>query len=149
MANINKVILLGNVGGDPETITTANGKMISKFTLATNSKNKGETVTEWHKIVTFEKLAEIVSQYVKKGRSVYVEGRIQTNTFKKKDGTDGTSVNIVANEVQLVDKPQGGTNAQQPAPSRAPQPAPQAPQAPQHSTQQGVPSFTDEEFSFD
>ena len=104
MASMNKVMLIGNVGNDPETATTNGGKMISKFRLATNYKTKQDKVTEWHKIITFDKLAEIVASYVKKGRCIYIEGRIQTREFQTKEGNKAYITEIIASEMQLLDK---------------------------------------------
>lgn len=107
MASVNKVILLGNLGRDPEVRYMPSGDPIANVTIATSSryKNKaGEMVeeTEWHRVVFFNRLAEIVSQYLKKGNPVYVEGRIKTRKYTDKDGIEKYSTEIVANEMQLL-----------------------------------------------
>ena len=111
MASMNKVMLIGNVGNDPETTTTNNGKMISKFRIATNYKTQQNNVTEWHKIITFDKLADIVSKYVTKGRTVYIEGRIQTREFQTKEGNKAYITEIIASEMQLLDKHSGSDDS--------------------------------------
>ena len=105
---LNKVILIGRVGADPEVRYMPNGTAIANIRLATNDgykdKNSGEYVdsTEWHRVVCFGKLGEIVSQYVKKGKLVYIEGRLKTNKWQDKNGQDRYSTDIVANEMQLL-----------------------------------------------
>lgn len=107
MASVNKVILLGNLGRDPEVRYMPSGDPIANVTIATSRryKNKaGEPIeeTEWHRVVFFGRLAEIASQYLKKGNPVYVEGRIQTKKYTDKDGIERYSTEIVANEMQLL-----------------------------------------------
>jgi len=107
MASVNKVILLGNLGRDPEVRYLPSGDPITNVTIATSRryKNKsGEMVeeTEWHRVAFFGRLAEIASQYLKKGNPVYVEGRIRTNKYTDKDGIEKYSTEIVANEMQLL-----------------------------------------------
>ena len=91
MASVNKVILVGNLGRDPEVRYLPSGDPVANVTIATSSKYKSKTgemveETEWHRVTFFGKLAEIVGQYLKKGRSVYVEGRIKTRKYTDKDG---------------------------------------------------------------
>jgi len=107
MASVNKVILLGNLGRDPEVRYMPSGDPITNVTIATSRryKNKsGEMVeeTEWHRVAFFGRLAEIASQYLKKGNPVYVEGRIRTNKYTDKDGVEKYSTEIVASEMQLL-----------------------------------------------
>jgi single-strand DNA-binding protein len=107
MASVNKVILLGNCGRDPEVRYMPSGDPIANVTIATSRryKNKaGEMTeeTEWHRVSFFGRLAEIASQYLKKGNPVYVEGRIRTNKYTDKDGIEKYSTEIVANEMQLL-----------------------------------------------
>ena len=163
MSSINKVILVGNVGNDPETNTTTGGKTITKFRLATNYKTKQDTVTEWHKIITFDKLAEIASKYVTKGRTIYIEGRIQTREFQTKEGNKAYITEIIASELKLLDKsPQQGQVSNNFKDSAAPQNQnntfnqPQAQQRPQNTNnfqgnqqqqQQPTPNF-DDNFDF-
>jgi single-strand DNA-binding protein len=107
MASVNKVILVGNLGRDPEVRYLPNGNAVANVTIATSSKYKnqaGEMVeeTEWHRVTFFGKLAEIVGQYLKKGRSIYVEGRIKTRKYTDKDGVEKYATDIIANEMQLL-----------------------------------------------
>ena len=117
MKGINKAIILGTLGQDPEIRYTANGAAIANLSVATNEKwkdkNTGQTQerTEWHKVVIFGKLAEICEQYLKKGASVYLEGKIQTKKWQDKSGNDRYSTEIVAHEMQMLggrqEKPTG------------------------------------------
>lgn len=107
MASVNKVIVVGNLGRDPEMRYLPSGEPVANITVATSSKYKnksGEVVeeTEWHRITFFGKLAEIVGEYLKKGRSVYVEGRIKTRKYTDKDGTEKYATSIIANEMQML-----------------------------------------------
>lgn len=107
MASVNKVILVGNLGRDPEIRYLPSGEPVANITIATSSKYKnksGEMVeeTEWHRVTFFGKLAEIVGQYLKKGRSVYVEGRIKTRKYTDKDGVEKYATDIIANEMQML-----------------------------------------------
>lgn len=107
MASVNKVILVGNLGKDPEVRYLPSGDPVANITLATSSKYKGKTgemveETEWHRVTFFGKLAEIVGQYLKKGRSVYVEGRIKTRKYTDKDGIEKYATDIIANEMQML-----------------------------------------------
>ncbi len=137
---INKVILIGYLGNDPETRYTQQGGAITNLSVATDEsykdKNTGQIVpkTEWHRVVLFGRLAEIAKEYLKKGSKVYLEGRLQTQKWQDKaTGQDRYSTGIVANELQMLDgKPdgqQGGYQAQpqQHAPQAQPhrQPSPQ------------------------
>lgn len=106
---INKVILVGNLGKDPESKFTPEGLAITKFSIATSDswkdKKTGQLVenTEWHNITTYGRLAEIVSQYVKKGSKVYIDGKIKTDKWKDKEsGKDCYRTGIVANEMQIL-----------------------------------------------
>ena len=107
MASVNKVILMGNLGRDPEVRYLPSGDPVASITIATSRryKNKaGEMTeeTEWHRVAFFGRLAEIASQYLKKGRPVYIEGRIKTNKYTDKDGVERYATEIVANEMQLL-----------------------------------------------
>lgn len=107
MLGVNKVILIGNLGKDPELRYTPGGQPTASFSLATterwNDKNgKRQERTEWHNIVTWGKLAELVNQYLKKGRSAYVEGRISTRSWDDRDGNKKYKTEIVANQVQFL-----------------------------------------------
>ena len=113
MPGINKVILIGNLGKDPEMRYTAEGLAIANFTIATSDswkdKNTGEKKdrTEWHRIVAFGKLGEICGEYLSKGRQVYVEGRLQTRSWEK-DGVTRYTTEIVAADVQFLGSREGG-----------------------------------------
>ncbi len=116
MASVNKVILVGNLGRDPEVRYLPNGDPVANVTIATSSKYKnkaGEMVeeTEWHRVTFFGKLAEVVGQYLKKGRSVYVEGRIKTRKYTDKDGVEKYATDIIANEMQMLGSREGGADA--------------------------------------
>lgn len=114
---VNKVILIGNLGADPETRYTASGAAITTIRLATTEswrdKQSGEMQerTEWHRVKFFGKLAEIAGEYLKKGRQVYVEGSIRTDKFTGNDGQEKFFTEIVANEMQLLGGPGGEAGA--------------------------------------
>jgi single-strand DNA-binding protein len=105
---VNKVILLGNLGKDPETRTVASsGMMVANFSLATTEKRKDQSgawvsQTEWHRIVAFGKLAEFCSNYLKKGSSVYIEGKIKTNKWQDKEGKDRYTTDIIADTIRFA-----------------------------------------------
>jgi single-strand DNA-binding protein len=108
MASINKVIIIGNLGRDPEVRYTPNGAAICNVSIATTrnwkDKSSGEKVeeTEWHRVVFYDRLAEIAGEYLKKGRPVYVEGRLKTRKWADKDGVEKYTTEIIANEMQLL-----------------------------------------------
>ena len=109
MASVNKVILIGNLGRDPEMRYSPDGAAICNVSIATTSqwkdRNTGEKreETEWHKVVFYNRLAEIAGEYLKKGRSVYIEGRIKTRKYQDKEtGTDRYSTEVIAEEMQLL-----------------------------------------------
>jgi len=102
MAGINKAIIVGNVGKEPETRYLANGDAVTRFSVATTWKGKGEEQTEWHRITAFGKLAEICSKYLKKGSQVYIEGRLQTSKYTGKDGIERYSTDIIASQMQML-----------------------------------------------
>ena len=110
---VNKVILVGNVGKDPETRYLPSGGAVTNVTLATSDswkdKNTGQPQekTEWHRIVFFNRLAEIVNEYVRKGSKLYIEGRLQTRSWEQ-DGVTRYATEIVANEMQMLDSRGGG-----------------------------------------
>ena len=110
MASINKAIIVGNLGRDPETRYTADGgTAITSLSVATTRRYRnadGQTVseTEWHRIVLFSRLAEIAKDYLRKGSLVYVEGRIRTRRYQAKDGTDRYTTEIKAQRVQFLDR---------------------------------------------
>ncbi len=113
---VNKVILIGNLGQDPEVRYMPNGNAVANITLATSEswkdKNTGETQekTEWHRVVFFRRLAEVVGEYLKKGSKVYVEGRLQTRKWQDNNGQDRYTTEIVADQMQMLDS-RGGSAA--------------------------------------
>ncbi len=130
---VNKVILIGNLGQDPEVRYMPNGNAVANATLATSEswkdKNTGEKQekTEWHRVVFFRRLAEIVGEYLKKGSKVYIEGKLQTRKWQDKDGRDQYTTEIVADQLHMQDSRGGATAAhnrpaQQSAPAAAPAP---------------------------
>jgi single-strand DNA-binding protein len=107
MASINKVILIGNLGRDPELRYTQSGQAVANFTLATterfsNREGERQERTEWHRIVAWGKTAELCAQYLAKGRSVYIEGRLQTREWEDKEGQKRRTTEITANTVQFL-----------------------------------------------
>ncbi len=126
MASVNRVILIGNLGKDPETRYMPNGEAVTNITLATTDtwKDKNgekQEKTEWHRVVFYRKLAEIVGEYLKKGRSIYVEGRIETKKWTDKAGIERYTTQIVAEDMKMLgSKPNAkpGEN-DQPTPSNA------------------------------
>tara|TARA_B100001142_G_scaffold311272_1_gene345534 strand:+ start:277 stop:750 length:474 start_codon:yes stop_codon:yes gene_type:complete len=137
---VNKVILVGNVGNDPEVRYMPNGNAVANISIATSDTWKDKTTgdqqekTEWHRVVFFNRLAEIVEQYVKKGSKLYVEGRLQTRSWEQ-DGVKRYSTEIVSNEMQMLDSRGGAGVGQdfgnQPAAAPAQQAQPQAATQPQ------------------
>ena len=117
MANgLNKAILIGNLGKDPEMRYTPGGLGIANFNIATsetwnNKEGAKETRTEWHRIVAFGKLAEICGEYLSKGKQVYIEGRIQTRDWEDKDGNKKYTTEIVANQMLMLGSRDGGDAA--------------------------------------
>ncbi len=112
---VNKVILIGRLGADPEVRYTQEGAMVTNFRLATDEQWKdksGEKVqrTEWHRIVTFGKLAEICGNYLSKGRLVYIEGRIQTRSWDDRDGNKRYTTEIVAQNMQMLERKEQGSD---------------------------------------
>ncbi len=108
MASVNKVILVGNCGRDPEVRYLPSGSAVATVSVATSSKRKdkqsGEMIeeTQWHRVTFFDRLAEIAGEYVKKGRPIYVEGRLKYGKFTNKDGVEQNTCDIIATEMQLL-----------------------------------------------
>jgi len=156
---INKVILVGNLGADPETRYTASGSAITNIRVATSEswrdKQTGETQerTEWHSVVFFNRLAEIAGEYLRKGRQVYIEGSLRTRKWQGQDGQDRYTTEVVANEMQMLggrgdDAParpsQGGfRDNTQSSPRQAPTQA-----AKESPVFQGEDNFTDDDIPF-
>ncbi|MBO9536690.1 single-stranded DNA-binding protein [Herbaspirillum sp.] len=114
MASVNKVIIVGNLGRDPETRYMPNGEAVTNIAVATTEswkdKNSGEKkeLTEWHRITFYRKLAEIAGQYLKKGSQIYVEGRLQTRKWQDKEGVERYTTEIIADTMQMLGSRQGG-----------------------------------------
>jgi len=117
MAGVNKAILIGNLGRDPELRYTQGGQAVANFSLATTeswNKRDGsgrEEKTEWHRIVAWGKTAELCAEYLSKGRTVYIEGRIQTREWENREGQKQRTTEIVAQTVQFLGGPRGGGGA--------------------------------------
>lgn len=102
MASLNKVMLIGNLGKDPEVRYTQSGMAVASFSLATSEKIKDEVKTEWHNIVLWGKTAELAEEYLAKGKTVYIEGRLQTRKWQDKDGKDRYTTEIVGEKMQFL-----------------------------------------------
>jgi len=132
---VNKVILIGNLGQDPEVRYMPNGGAVTNITVATSEtwkdKNTGEQQekTEWHRVVMFRRLAEIAGEYLKKGSKVYLEGRLQTRKWQDQQGNDRYTTEIVADNMQMLDSRGGGSADFAPSQGKSSS-APQAQPAP-------------------
>jgi single-strand DNA-binding protein len=119
MSSLNKVIIVGNLGRDPEVRKAASGAAVCNIAVATSrtwkDKTSGErkVETEWHRITLFDRLAEIAGDYLKKGRLVYIEGRLKTRKYVDKDGVENYATDIIATEMQLLGGMEAGTDEQQ------------------------------------
>ncbi|AZY50111.1 single-stranded DNA-binding protein [Bordetella avium] len=137
MASVNKVIIVGNLGRDPDVRYSADGSAICNLSLATTSQWKDKASgerreeTEWHRIVMYNRLAEIAGEYLKKGRSVYIEGRLKTRKWQdKQTGADRYATEIIADQMQMLggrDSGEGGGHDEAPHQQRAPAQRPAAP----------------------
>lgn len=150
---VNKVILIGNLGKDPELKQTQNGTAVATFSIATSETYKDKTgnkqeKTEWHNIVVWQRLAEICNQYLHKGKQVYIEGRLQTRKWQDRDGNDRYSTEIVANQMQMLgragDDNNGYQGGAQPQPQPQQQQQQQQPQQVQQQRQEPVFNSDDE-----
>ena len=132
--SVNKVILVGNLGRDPEVRFMPSGDAVANLAIATSSKYKnkaGELIeeTEWHRVTLFGRTAEVAGEYLKKGKSVYIEGRLKTRKYTDKDGVEKYATDIIASEMQMLGGREGGSEA--PAPQRrSGQPSAPAPSKP-------------------
>ena len=140
--SVNKVILIGNLGSDPELKYTPSGAAVTNFNVATNEVwndkdgNKQER-TEWHRVVLWRKLAEIAGEYLKKGSKVYLEGRLQTRSWEDKDGVKRYTTEVVADNMTMLDaKGEGGGSS---GASSAPPPASEAPPAADSGAEDDLP----------
>ena len=130
MASVNKVILVGNCGRDPEIRYLPSGQAVANVSIATSSRRKdrntGETVedTQWHRVTFYDRLAEIAGEYVRKGRPIYVEGRLKYGKYTDQSGVEKNTVDIVATELQLLGgrEGMGGPSDGDDAPASAPPP---------------------------
>jgi single-strand DNA-binding protein len=133
---VNKVILIGNCGSDPETRYGANGTPITTLKLATNESWKDKVTgemqerTEWHRVKLFGRLAEIASEYLRKGKSVYIEGSLRTDKYTDKEGIERYTTDIIGNELQLLGGAGGGEGEPRAAGGGAERPRPAARAAP-------------------
>ncbi len=135
---INKVIIVGNLGQDPETRYMPSGSAVTNFTVATNEswkdKQTGEQKdrTEWHRVAMFGRLAEVAAEYLRKGSQVYIEGKLRTRKWQDRDGKDRYTTEIIADEMQMLGGRGGGGSApmgSDSVPASAPAGAPPAPPA--------------------
>jgi len=132
MSGVNKVILIGNLGSDPTVRYTPQGTAVANFNIATSERftNKGgekEERTEWHRIVAWGKLAEICQQYLKKGKQVYIEGRLQTRQWEDQQGQKRSTTEVVANNMTMLGRAGEGGGSSDFVPQEFPaEPAPQA-----------------------
>jgi len=136
MASVNKVILIGNCGRDPEIRYLPSGQAVANISIATTSRRQdrtsGETVedTQWHRVTFYDRLAEIAGEYVKKGRPIYIEGRLKYGKYTDQAGVEKNTVDIIATEMQLLGGregmggPSGGGDDEGGAPARRPAAAP-------------------------
>jgi single-strand DNA-binding protein len=148
---VNKVILIGNLGKDPEVRYTSNQMSICNFSLATGERRKDSSGnwadhTEWHRVVAFGKTAENCANYLKKGSQVFIDGRIQTNKWQDKEGKDRYTTEIIANNVQFLGGRAGGAEAGQSS-SVGYDDGPQSNGAPNQSSSDDV-SFDDDDIPF-
>ena len=117
MASVNKVILIGNLGKDPEVRYAPSGSAICNITVATSRQWKDKTSgekqeeTEWHRVTFFDRLAEVAGEYLKKGKSVYIEGRLKTRKWTDKEGVERYSTDILADEMKMLGSREGGDDA--------------------------------------
>jgi single-strand DNA-binding protein len=149
MASVNKVILVGNCGRDPEVRYTANGNAMCSISIATSSRRKdkasGESIedTQWHRVTFYDRLAEIAGEYLKKGRPVYVEGRLKYGKYTDKDGIERNTVDIIASEMQLLGGREGGAAMPDEGGGAAPRSAPAARPAPTKPATKSAGGFDD------
>ena len=157
MASVNKVILIGNLGRDPEVRYAPSGSAICNVTIATSRQWKDKTSgekqeeTEWHRVVFYDRLAEIAGEYLKKGRPVYVEGRLKTRTWTDTDGVEKYTTEIVADQMQLLGSREGmgegggeGGGMRGGAPSSRPAGTGSAKPAPQKAASTGFDDMDDD-----
>lgn len=144
MASVNRVILIGNLGKDPEVRYAPSGAAVCNISIATSSRRKdkatGESIeeTQWHRVTFYDRLAEVAGEYLKKGRPVYVEGRLKYGKYTDKDGVERNTVEIIASEMQLLGGREGGDGHESGSTSGYTNRAPAAREAPQRAPTQGA-----------
>jgi len=159
MAAVNKVILIGNLGRDPQLDYTSSGTARCRFSLATteqyNDKDgQRQERTEWHNVVLWGRSAEVAGEYLKKGSQAYIEGRIQTRQYQDKEGQTKYITEIIGQTLQLLGRPGGGQRGYDDAPppeepeGAAPPPRPSQPPAQKNGGAQGMPTDDDDELPF-
>lgn len=111
MSSLNKVMLIGRVGADPDYRSTQSGVAVTRFSMATSKKVKQENMTEWHKVVFFKDKADLVAKYCKKGDLIHVEGEIKTNHWEDKEGNKRSSVEIICHSVVFLGSREGQSNS--------------------------------------
>ncbi len=147
MASINKVILVGNLGADPELRNLSGGGAVCNIRLATTEKWKDKSsgenreVTEWHRVVFYRRLAEIAGQYLRKGSSVYVEGRLRTRKWTDKSGVERYTTEIEAEEMKMLGSSSGGERQNVKAPEKVKEPWEEGPLS-------DTPPFEDDDYPF-
>lgn len=156
---VNKAVILGNVGDDPSIRFMPNGKAVANFTVATSEQWKDQQgqkqeKTEWHRCTAYDKLAEIIGEYVKKGSKLYLEGKLQTRKWQDQQGQDRYTTEIIVSEMQMLDgKPQqGGQQApqgQQQQPQRQQAPQNNGYQQARNQPMQNAPQYNEPEITFD
>lgn len=122
---VNKVILIGNLGRDPDTRYLPDGNAVSSVNLATSESWKGKDGqqherTEWHRVIFYRRLAEVVKEYLRKGSKVYIEGKLQTRKWQDQSGQDRYTTEVIAHEMQMLDGRSSNNNASEPPPADAP-----------------------------
>lgn len=142
MPSVNKVILMGNLGRDPEVRFMPNGDAVCNFSIATTDSWKDKAgerqeKTEWHNIVMYRRLAEIAGEYLKKGRPVYLEGRLQTRKWQTKEGQDRYTTEVIADSMQMLGGRDGAAPAQQSQPSSQQEARDEFDQTPSRNNQSG------------
>ena len=142
MPSVNKVILMGNLGRDPEVRFMPNGDAVCNFSIATTDSWKDKAgerqeKTEWHNIVMYRRLAEIAGEYLKKGRPVYLEGRLQTRKWQTKEGQDRYTTEVIADSMQMLGGRDGAPPAQESQPSSQPEARDEFDQTPSRNNQSG------------
>ena len=150
MASVNKVILVGNLGRDPEVRYAPSGAAVANFSVATSRrwKDKGsgeqQEETEWHRLVAYDRLGEVVGEYLKKGSKVYIEGRLKTRKWEDKDGATKYATEIIVEQLQMLGGREEGGEQRQAAPAPAPRAAAPAPRPAAKSTGTGFDDMDDD-----